>query len=140
MFDSWSRHKQKNLDAYQRFSCFMGSAVKHIIGSVSKHKYKLLSQYDAYLMSEAFLFTLPNNQSILHITRFYSASMPLRSRFFDYFWQMNFSLLLHPVEFLWYNLYMKTSAAGRSKLLTKISSKSLCHLQYPIACEDMCGS
>lgn len=112
----------------------------NIISGVSKHRYKLFSQYDTYLMSEAFSFTLPNNQSNLHITGFYSISMPLRSKFFNYFCRVNFFLLLHPVEFLWYNLYMKPSAAGRSKLLMKISNKSLCHLQCPIAHDDMCRS
>lgn len=119
-----------NLDAYQRFTSFIGSTVKHIVSSVSKHRYKLLSQYDAYFMSEAFLFALPNNQSNLHITGFYSISMPLRSSFFYYFWLVNFSSLLHPVEFLSYNLYMKPSAAGM-KAINEIFKQILMPFAMP---------
>lgn len=58
MYNSVSRYKQKNLAVKQGFTSFL--ALLHIlfISRVSKPRYKMQSQYDADLMSEAFSFIL----------------------------------------------------------------------------------
>lgn len=130
MHNSLSRCKQKNLAAYQGFTSFL--VLLNILLVVFLNLGINCCLRSFYLLYK----TIRTICMLQGFTLMYGFMI----EFFYNFWWANFSLLFHPAEFLWYNLYMKPSVAGRRKLLMKISRKSLCHLQCPIALEDMCSS